>query len=94
MQCPKCNNNLPPLRIWLISRWTPLRCDRCGTNLTRAVDKQFFIISVLLFAGIFLFISTPFFLIAYLFGVMLVDSYTVRLVPDEGESPENKRQSS
>lgn len=85
MKCPKCNNNLPPLKVWLISRWSPLHCDRCGARLTRAVDKQFFVISVLMFAGIFLFIATPLFLVGWLIAVMFVDAYTVRLVPDEGD---------
>lgn len=83
MQCPKCNNKLSPLKVWLISRWSPLRCDRCGTRLTRSINRQFFIISVLFFSGIFLFIPTPFFLIGWLIAVMLVDAYTVRLVPDD-----------
>ncbi len=88
MQCPKCNNKLSPLKVWLISRWSPLRCDRCGTRLTRSIDRQFFIISVLFFSGIFLFIATPLFptplfLIGWLIAVMLVDAYTVRLVPDD-----------
>ncbi|MGH8520194.1 MAG: hypothetical protein ACREU9_01860 [Gammaproteobacteria bacterium] len=60
-----------------------MRCDRCGTSLTRSIDRQFFIIAVLLFSGIFLFIATPLFLIGWLIAVMLVDAYTVRLVPDD-----------
>ena len=83
MRCPKCSNQLSPLKVWLVSRWSPLRCDRCGTRLTRAINRQFFIISVLLFSGIFLFIATPLFLIGWLIAVMLVDAYTVRLVPDD-----------
>ncbi|MGH8585853.1 MAG: hypothetical protein ACREWE_06645 [Gammaproteobacteria bacterium] len=51
--------------------------------MTRSIDKQFFIMAVLLFAGIFLFIQTPLFLIAWIIVVMLVDAYTVRLVLDQ-----------
>lgn len=83
MRCPKCNNRLSPLKVWLISRWSPLRCDSCGTNLTRSIDRQFFIISVLLFSGIVFFIATPLFLIGWVIAVMLLDAYTIRLVSDD-----------
>jgi len=47
------------------------------------IDRQFFIMAVLLFAGIFLFIQTPLFLIVWIVVVMLVDAYTVQLVLDQ-----------
>ena len=83
MHCPKCKNPISPLKVWLITRWSPLRCDRCAARLTRSIDRQFFIMSVLLFAGIFLFIQTPLFVIAWIIVVLLVDAYTVRLVLDQ-----------
>ena len=83
MHCPKCKNPIWPPKVWLITRWSPLRCDRCGASLTRPIDRQFFIMAVFLFAGIFLFIQTPLFLIAWIIVVMLVDAYTVRLVLDQ-----------
>jgi hypothetical protein len=83
MHCPKCKNPISPLKVWLITRWSPLRCDHCGASLTRSIDRQFFIMAVLLFAGIFLFIQTPLFLIAWIIVVMLIDAYTVQLVLDQ-----------
>jgi hypothetical protein len=85
MRCPKCDNSIFPLKVWLISRWYALRCDRCGTLLTRAIDRQLALISVLVFVGMFWFIQTPLALIGWFIAVMLVDAYTVRLVPDKGQ---------
>ena len=87
MHCPKCKNPISPLKVWLITRWSPLRCDRCGASLTRSIDKQFFIISVLFFTGFFLLIQTPLYLIAWIIVVMLIDAYTVQLVLDQ-EKPQ------
>jgi len=88
MHCPKCKNPISPLKVWLITRWSPLRCDRCGASLTRPIDRQFFIMGVLLFTGIFLFIQTPLFLIVWIIVVMLIDAYTVRLVLDQERPPQ------
>jgi hypothetical protein len=81
MQCPKCDNQISPFKVWLISRWTPLKCDKCGTLLDRQIDRQFFLISVLFFAGLFIFAHTFISLLVWLLLVMLIDAYTIRLVP-------------
>jgi hypothetical protein len=44
MQCPKCAIIKYLHKVWLISRWTPLKCDKCGTLLDRRIDRQFFFI--------------------------------------------------
>jgi prepilin signal peptidase PulO-like enzyme (type II secretory pathway) len=33
MHCPKCKNPISPLKVWLITRWSPLRCVHCGIFL-------------------------------------------------------------
>lgn len=87
MQCPKCDNPISPFKVWLISRWAPLKCDKCGTFLNRQIDRQFFIISVLFFAGLFLFLFAGQFvwLLVWLLVVMLIDAYTIRLVAVNGQ---------
>jgi uncharacterized paraquat-inducible protein A len=87
MRCPQCDNSILPFKVWLISRWYALRCDRCGAMLKRAIDRQLALVSVLFFAGIFMFVQTPLVLIGWLVVVMLVDAYTVRLVPDKTDGP-------
>jgi uncharacterized paraquat-inducible protein A len=85
MQCPKCDNHISPFKVWLISRWAPLKCDKCGTFLNRQIDRQFFIIAVLFFTGLFLFAGSFIWLLVWLLVVMLIDAYTIRLVAVDGQ---------
>lgn len=86
MKCPKCNNPISPLKVWLISRWSFVKCKKCGTHSGRKVNIQLFIISILLFVGYFILNLSLLFIIWALI-VMCIDAYTVRLVPkDEQEA--------
>jgi hypothetical protein len=51
MKCPKCSHFIPPYRVWLISRWTFVKCDNCGSQFGRKLDLQLFGVSSLLFLG-------------------------------------------
>jgi hypothetical protein len=53
--------------------------------LNRQIDRQFFIISVLFFTGLFLFAGTFIWLLVWLLVVMLIDAYTIRLVAVDGQ---------
>jgi len=79
MKCPKCNNPISPLKVWLISRWSFVKCKKCGTHSGRKVNIQLFIISILLFGGYFILNFSLLFIIWALI-VMCIDAYTVRLV--------------
>ena len=90
VKCPLCDKRIPPLRVWLISRWTFIRCPSCKTLCNRALDLQFGGVSLLLVAGLALVgwgadlrLGNPV-LLACLAGlwillVMLVDAATIRL---------------
>jgi prepilin signal peptidase PulO-like enzyme (type II secretory pathway) len=82
MKCPKCNNPISPLKVWLISRWSFVKCKKCGTRSGRKVNIQFFMISVLFFSGYLIFNISLLFIIWALI-VMYIDAYTIRLVPKD-----------
>jgi len=53
--------------------------------LNRQIDRQFFIIAVLFFTGLFLFAGSFIWLLVWLLVVMLIDAYTIRLVAVDGQ---------
>jgi hypothetical protein len=71
MKCPKCNNPISPLKVWLISRWSFVKCK-----------NQLFIISIMLFGG-YLILNFSLLFIIWALIVMCIDAYTVRLVPKD-----------
>jgi hypothetical protein len=82
MKCPKCNNPISPLKVWLISRWSFVKCKKCGTRSGRKVNIQLFIISIMLFGG-YLILNFSLLFIIWALIVMCIDAYTVRLVPKD-----------
>nr|QNO43878.1 hypothetical protein HNHCPBFK_00008 [Methanosarcinales archaeon ANME-2c ERB4] len=82
MKCPKCNNPISPLKVWLISRWSFVKCKKCGTRSGRKVNIQLFIISIMLFGGYLILNFSLLFIILALI-VMYIDAYTVILVPKD-----------
>jgi hypothetical protein len=87
MKCPKCNNPISPFKVWLISRWSFVKCNKCGTRSGRDVNLQLFIIAALLiFPIVFQFsVFNPLFLI-WAGIVMFIDAYTIKLVSKEKEN--------
>ncbi len=51
MKCPNCNHFIPPYKVWLISRWTFIKCNNCEKLFGRKVNLQLLVIGGLLFAG-------------------------------------------
>ena len=82
MKCPKCNNPISPLKVLLISRWSFVKCKKCGTRSGRKVNIQLFIIFILLFSGYFI-LNFSFLFIIWALIVTYIDAYTVRLVPKD-----------
>lgn len=87
MKCPKCSNPILPFKVWLISRWSFVKCDKCGTQSGRNIDLQFWIICALLMIPLIVLrigLFNPLFLI-WVIIVMVIDAYTIKLVSKEKE---------
>jgi len=81
MKCPKCNVSISPLKVWLISRWSFVKCGKCGAQFGRNIDAQLWIIWALLSIPMIvlqLSIFDPMFLV-WAGIVMFLDAYTIKL---------------
>ena len=88
MKCPECGNHMVPFKVWLISRWSSVECNKCGTRSGRNMNLQFWIIFFLIiFPLAFLNVNffSPIFII-WAIIVMFIDAYTVKLIP-QGKKP-------
>ncbi len=82
MKCPKCSASLSPLRIWLVSRWSSLKCGKCGTSCIRKQNKQLYMICALAIVP-YSFIGLNVIYLIWVLLVMFLDAYTVKLFPAE-----------
>jgi len=83
MKCPKCNNPILPLKVLLISRWSFVKCNKCGSQWGRNIDLQGWIIFALLIIPLIAMrvsIFNPLFLV-WAVTVTFIDAYTIKLVP-------------
>ena len=89
MECPKCKNNINPLLLFRVTRWTDIVCSRCTSRLNRELNGQFWLMNIL--GSIFSFILLiPFLIfgvfwgflvsIVLLFMFLYLDAKTTRLV--------------
>ena len=93
--CPHCRHRIAWPKVWLISRWTSLRCETCGEKWNRRLDLQFGVLCCLLCVPfIYVMIRLLEGSIAVLYGIPLLvfwfvatgylDAATIRLVPAAG----------
>jgi hypothetical protein len=87
MKCPTCHNSISPFKVWLITRWTSIKCNKCGAHSSRAFNNlQFWFISALLIIPLALLKSAlNLQFLVWMFIVMFIDAYTITLVPRRRE---------
>jgi hypothetical protein len=90
MKCPTCNNSISPFKVWLITRWTLIKCNNCGTLSGRKFNNlQLWIISILLIFPLeFLRLKFNLPFLIWMVIVMFIDAYTIKLVPKKTEKDE------
>lgn len=88
MKCPTCHSSISPFKVWLITGWTPIKCNQCGTYSSRVFNNlQLWFISALLFIPPVFLKWKPLSLqfLVWMLIVMLIDAYTITLVPKRRE---------
>ncbi|MDA3871635.1 MAG: hypothetical protein PF551_04700 [Candidatus Marinimicrobia bacterium] len=80
MKCPNCNNKIAPYKVWLISRWTSVRCNKCGIRFGRKINMQFIMITLLIIIPSPIIKFAPLLFFSWLFIVMIIDAYTIQLI--------------
>jgi hypothetical protein len=86
MKCPTCHHSISPFKVLLITRWTSIKCNKCGTCSGRALNLQFWFISALLIIPLALLKSAlNLQFLVWMLIVMFIDAYTITLVPKRRE---------
>ncbi|MFH1656132.1 MAG: hypothetical protein ABH954_05940 [Candidatus Omnitrophota bacterium] len=85
MKCPNCGKSIFPMKVWLISKWSFVKCNACGKEWGRNLCLQGWIISALLMIPIFFLprlLVNPLFYLWWVI-VMFIDAFTIKLIPKE-----------
>jgi len=99
MKCPVCKCKINPLRVSIINRWRNITCPCCHAELNRKIDIQFILISLLgsviapfmIITYLFNFWLGVFVTFAGIFGLILLDGFTVKLVQAKHKGTPNNQ---
>jgi hypothetical protein len=83
MTCPNCHHSISPFKVWLITRWTSIKCNKCGTCSGRVVNtlQYWLIVALLMIPLSFLKSALNLHFLVWMIIVMFIDAYTITLVP-------------